>query len=76
MRHHPFSDPKYRIWKHPEVDRSPRCQQAKICDGNYDCGSNGLGCIRDNYQRKLKVREAARWTWKGYRCDALMHLPP
>lgn len=68
MQHfQPFTDHKYRIWKHPAVDRSPRCTAAKICDGVYECGSDGLGCIRDNYQRKMKVREATRWTWQGYR---------
>lgn len=63
----PFTDPKYRIWHHPAVDKSPRCKAAKICDGVYDCGQDGLGCIRDNLERKMKVREATAWTWKGYR---------
>ncbi|EFJ41245.1 alpha-1,2-mannosidase [Volvox carteri f. nagariensis] len=47
--------------------------QSGICDGNYTCGVDGLGCITDALLRKEKVREAARWTWKGYRQYAWGH---
>ncbi|KAG2490849.1 hypothetical protein HYH03_010767 [Edaphochlamys debaryana] len=73
LRHHPHKDKKYRIYKLPEKDVSPRCQKAQICDGNYECGPDGLGCIQDAAQRKEKVRDAAKWTWKGYRQFAWGH---
>lgn len=69
LRSHPYSSAKYRIWKLPAQDRSPRCQQSHICDGQYECGPDKLGCVTDDLQRKLAVREAGRWTWKGYRSD-------
>ncbi|GIL55013.1 hypothetical protein Vafri_10677 [Volvox africanus] len=73
LRHYPHKDPKYRIWELPAVDRSPRCIKSDICDGNHTCGADGLGCITNAQQRKQKVREAARWTWKGYRQYAWGH---
>lgn len=68
MRHYPYQDAKYRIWSLPKEDVSPRCRASGICDGKYDCGADGMGCITDALKRKMKVRDAAAWTWKGYRC--------
>lgn len=67
MRNHPHKDEKYRIHKLPKEDRSPRCKRSGICDGNHECGPDGLGCVTKAEDRKAKVQEAARWTWKGYR---------
>ena len=37
----------------------------------YACGGAGkpddLGCVTHNMERREKVKEAMRWTWKGYR---------
>ncbi|KAG2434808.1 hypothetical protein HXX76_007693 [Chlamydomonas incerta] len=73
MRHHPFQDAKYRIWSLAKEDVSPRCKASGICDGNYECGADGMGCITDALKRKMKVRDAAAWTWKGYRQYAWGH---
>lgn len=73
MRNHPHKDEKYRIHKLPKEDRSPRCKRSGICDGNHECGPDGLGCVTKAEDRKAKVQEAARWTWKGYRQYAWGH---
>eukprot|EP00198_Chlamydomonas_reinhardtii_P010757 XP_001700094.1 alpha-1,2-mannosidase [Chlamydomonas reinhardtii] len=73
MRHYPYQDAKYRIWSLPKEDVSPRCRASGICDGKYDCGADGMGCITDALKRKMKVRDAAAWTWKGYRQYAWGH---
>jgi hypothetical protein len=71
---HPFPDQAYRIFSIPPHDDSPRCSQSKICDGDHSCGPDGLGCMTDAHQRKMKVREAIRWSWQGYRCAAPARL--
>ncbi|KXZ54812.1 hypothetical protein GPECTOR_4g883 [Gonium pectorale] len=73
MRHHPHKDAKYRIWQLPKQDVSPRCVHSHICDGKHVCDVDSLGCITDALTRKSKVREAARWTWQGYRKYAWGH---
>lgn len=73
LRNHPFSDAKYRIYKLPQQDTSPRCRASKICDGQYDCGPDGLGCITDDLKRKEAVRRAGAHTWMGYRKYAWGH---
>ncbi|PNH03981.1 Endoplasmic reticulum mannosyl-oligosaccharide 1,2-alpha-mannosidase [Tetrabaena socialis] len=73
MLHHPHNDTMYRLWKLPKHDTSPRCAKSGICDGVYECGEDKLGCVRDALERKNRIREAARWTWKGYRQFAWGH---
>ena len=68
MREHPHRDLKYRLHKLPENDTSPRCRLVGICDGDHSCGPDGLGCVVSSKERQRHIREAARWTWKGYRC--------
>jgi hypothetical protein len=71
MRSHPFQEEKYRIWKLPAVDPSPRCKASGICDGNHECRDDDkLGCVTDALERKMHVRNATRWTWKGYKCES------
>lgn len=67
LRHFPFQGPEYKLYSVDEPDRSRRCQNSGICDGNYTCGSDGLGCITDSKERRKKIVEAARWSWMGYR---------
>lgn len=50
-----------------EQDASPRCKASGICDGKHDCGEDGLGCITDAAQRRDRVRDAIKWSWKGYK---------
>lgn len=52
----------------PANDTSPRCSQSHICDGNYSCGPDNLGCITNAKERKEHVRTAISWAWAGYRC--------
>eukprot|EP00798_Chlamydomonas_sp_ICE-L_P014757 gene14757-20806_t len=73
MRHHPFTDSKYRIYNLPEKDPSERCRNTGICDGDHSCGPDGLGCVTDGSKRQKHVQEAARWTWMGYRKYAWGH---
>ncbi len=63
----PFPDEKYRIYSIPTEDRSKRCMLTGICDGNYTCGPDLLGCVTDAGERQARIREAARWSWVGYR---------
>ncbi len=63
-----YPDDKYRIYSLPEKDSSARCRLTGICDGDYSCGKDGLGCVTNATLRQDKVREAARWSWIGYRC--------
>ena len=69
----PHTDNKYRIYSLPEVDPSKRCTLTGICDGNFSCGPDGMGCLRSGKERQLRVREAARWSWAGYRKFAWGH---
>jgi hypothetical protein len=62
---HPFPD--YSIYTLPDHDASPRCARSGICDGDHSCGADGLGCVTGAAERKARVREAIRWSWKGYR---------
>ena len=64
----PFTDGKYRIYKLPENDTSERCRLTGICDGDHTCGPDNLGCVTSGKDRQARVREAARWSWAGYRC--------
>jgi hypothetical protein len=64
----PFTDDKYRIYKLPENDTSERCRLTGICDGDHTCGPDKLGCVTSGKDRQARVREAARWSWAGYRC--------
>jgi mannosyl-oligosaccharide alpha-1,2-mannosidase len=57
----------YKLYKLPEQDGSPRCRNSGICDGDYSCGADGLGCIRDAKERQERIRAATRWAWAGYR---------
>jgi hypothetical protein len=66
----PFPDAKYRIHKTVINDTAPACKDSGICDGKYDCGTDGLGCIRDAETRRKHVQDAARWSWAGYRSVA------
>ena len=63
----PFMDPKYRIYKLPEHDTSARCRLTGICDGNHTCGPDKLGCVTSGEARQARIREAARWSWAGYK---------
>jgi hypothetical protein len=74
----PVIQPPPPVWQYPldylkgyykllQEDTSPRCQQSKICDGDYSCGPDGLGCITDAKARQAKVRDAIAWAWAGYR---------
>lgn len=65
--HHPFNDSKYKIYRLDEHDESARCQGSGICDGNYTCVTDGLGCVRSSKQRQEHIRAAAQWSWLGYR---------
>lgn len=56
-------------YKLPPQDTSSRCQQSKICDGDYSCGPDKLGCITSAKERQNKVRNAIAWAWAGYRCE-------
>jgi hypothetical protein len=69
----PFADEKYRIYSLPEFDPSIRCKLTGICDGNHSCGPDGMGCIIYGKDRQQRVREAARWSWAGYRQFAWGH---
>lgn len=63
---HPFSSmpPMYSL---PPHDDSQRCQRTGICDGDYSCGPDGLGCVTLAKQRQEHVRKAISWSWEGYR---------
>ena len=63
----PFTDLKYRIYKLPEQDTSARCRLTGICDGNHTCGPDKLGCVTSGKARQARIREAARWSWAGYK---------
>jgi hypothetical protein len=63
----PNTDPKYRIYSLDGPDGSPRCRAVGICDGDYSCGMDGLGCVTHAAERQEYIRQAARWTWIGYR---------
>ncbi|GAX82024.1 hypothetical protein CEUSTIGMA_g9452.t1 [Chlamydomonas eustigma] len=63
----PFPDLMYRIYKLPLQDPSSRCKLTGICDGNYSCGPDQLGCVTDNTERQQHIRKAAQWSWVGYR---------
>jgi hypothetical protein len=71
----PFPDAKYRIHKTVTDDKAPACKESGICDGKYDCGTDGLGCIRDAEKRRKHVQDAARWSWAGYRFVAPASQP-
>lgn len=66
---HPFDDLQ-GLYKLPEQDTSPRCQQSQICDGDHSCGPDKLGCVTSAQERKEAVRKAIAWAWEGYRCEA------
>lgn len=63
----PFTDPKYRIYSLPTQDTSVRCRSTTICDGNFSCGLDMLGCVTSSKERQARIKEAARWSWAGYR---------
>jgi hypothetical protein len=63
----PFTDPKYRIYSLPNHDTSERCRATTICDGNHSCGIDNLGCVTSSKERQARIREAARWSWMGYK---------
>ena len=63
-----FTDAKYQLYTLPEVDTSLRCSLTGICDGNFSCGPDRLGCVTNAKERQEKIREAAKWSWAGYRC--------
>lgn len=65
--HHPYDDLQ-GLYKLPEKDTSPRCQQSEICDGDHSCGPDKLGCVTSAEERKEAVRKAIAWAWEGYRC--------
>lgn len=48
-------------------DTSVRCRRSSICDWDRACGGDGLGCVVGAGERQARVRDAIRWTWKGYR---------
>lgn len=64
---HPFKDTHTGLYTLEVPDTSERCKQAKICDGDYSCGEDGLGCVRDSKARKEHIRNAIRWSWLGYK---------
>ena len=49
------------------LDFSERCRLSGICDGNYTCGPDQLGCVTDPAARAQYVVNATRWAWAGYR---------
>ncbi|WIA40463.1 hypothetical protein OEZ86_013819 [Tetradesmus obliquus] len=67
----------------PPHDDSQRCQRTGICDGDYSCGPDGLGCVTSAKQRQEHVRKAISWSWEGYRkyawgsdeVDVINHTP-
>lgn len=67
----PYQDQKYRIYSLPPGGKDPsqRCKLTGICDGDHSCGPDGLGCVTAAKERQDRVREAARWSWAGYRRD-------
>lgn len=68
MRKYPFRGiKKYQIYRLPDKDLSERCAKTSICDGDHNCGNDGLGCLVDSAKRQEKVQAAIRWTWAGYR---------
>ncbi|KAJ9518727.1 hypothetical protein QJQ45_018696 [Haematococcus lacustris] len=72
----PNTDSKYRIYTErafEQPDASLRCQTVGICDGDHSCGPDGLGCVLDPGKRRDIIREAARWTWLGYKKYAWGH---
>jgi hypothetical protein len=64
---HPFKDTHTGLYTLEVPDTSERCRRAKICDGDYSCGEDGLGCVRDSKARKEHIRDAIRWSWFGYK---------
>jgi hypothetical protein len=56
------------LYSLPQHDNSQRCQHTGICDGDYSCGPDGLGCVTSAKQRQEHVRKAISWSWEGYRC--------
>lgn len=63
---HKFAELKHIYSIAPE-DKSPRCAQSKICDGDHSCGPDNLGCVTSAKERQDHVRNAIAWAWKGYR---------
>jgi hypothetical protein len=55
------------VYSLPPHDNSQRCQNTGICDGDYTCGPDGLGCVTLAKQRQEHVRKAISWSWEGYR---------
>jgi hypothetical protein len=72
----PFPDLQYRIYSLPLHDPSARCKLTGICDGNYSCGPDQLGCVTDSAERQQHIRKAAQWSWIGYRWTIHNFLNP
>jgi hypothetical protein len=69
---HPF--PEFAgVYRMADRDASPRCIRSYICDNDYACGPDGLGCVRSAAARQARVRDAIRWSWQGYRWVASGH---
>jgi hypothetical protein len=49
------------------LDFGERCRLSGICDGDYSCGPDQLGCVTDPAIRSQYVVNATRWAWAGYR---------
>lgn len=66
-------------------DDSARCRRSGICEGTLACQEGApedLGCVLAAGERQEKIREAMRWSWKGYRYETqvlaqncLVYLP-
>ncbi|KAK9837344.1 hypothetical protein WJX81_007743 [Elliptochloris bilobata] len=54
-----------------DEDDSVRCRMAAICEGAAACQpGDELGCASEAAVRQEHVRDAIRWSWKGYRDHA------
>lgn len=63
----PYVEPTHRIYTRNAHDASTRCRVSGICDHDTSCGADGLGCVQDATKRLDAIKEAARWSWKGYK---------
>ncbi len=69
-------DPKYRIYPTDVgADQSERCRTTHICDFDTSKGADELRLVTSAAERREHVRQAARWTWQGYRCAAPHTVP-
>ena len=64
---HPFRETHHGLYKLEVPDESDRCKRSNICDGDYSCGEDKLGCVTKAADRKAHVRKAGQWSWEGYR---------